>query len=245
MILDIRGGDSFSDIYGNWYYFIESLPRICVLLLGKKYILMPQTYGPFKSIISKKIASIILKRTSFIFSRDLESINIVKKLLKNKNTGKINFCPDVAFMLEAKTPPIKEIKPPLDKNHKLIGLNISGLLYQKTDKKNINVNIDFNYEQFILMLLNRLIKNTNSHILLCPHTFGAYESDYYASNEILSKIPKDNQNRIHIINSQLDQSQVKGLIGMCDFFIGSRMHSCIAALSQGIPAIGVAYSKWS
>jgi len=29
---------------------------------------------------------------------------------------------------------------------------------------------------------------------------------------------------------------------LCDFFIGSRMHACIAALSQGIPAVGVAYS---
>jgi polysaccharide pyruvyl transferase WcaK-like protein len=37
--------------------------------------------------------------------------------------------------------------------------------------------------------------------------------------------------------------EIKGIIGLCDFFIGSRMHSCIAALSQGIPTIGVAYSK--
>jgi polysaccharide pyruvyl transferase WcaK-like protein len=30
---------------------------------------------------------------------------------------------------------------------------------------------------------------------------------------------------------------------MCDFFIGSRMHACIAALSQCIPTVGIAYSK--
>jgi polysaccharide pyruvyl transferase WcaK-like protein len=30
---------------------------------------------------------------------------------------------------------------------------------------------------------------------------------------------------------------------MCDFFVGSRMHACIAALSQGIPTVGVAYSR--
>jgi colanic acid/amylovoran biosynthesis protein len=40
-----------------------------------------------------------------------------------------------------------------------------------------------------------------------------------------------------------DQHEIKAVIGRCDFFIGSRMHSCIAALSQGIPTIGVAYSK--
>ena len=37
--------------------------------------------------------------------------------------------------------------------------------------------------------------------------------------------------------------EIKGIIGLCDFFIGSRMHACIAALSQGIPTVGVAYSK--
>ncbi len=33
------------------------------------------------------------------------------------------------------------------------------------------------------------------------------------------------------------------MVGLCDFFVGSRMHACIAALSQGIPAVGVAYSR--
>jgi colanic acid/amylovoran biosynthesis protein len=32
------------------------------------------------------------------------------------------------------------------------------------------------------------------------------------------------------------------VIGQCDFFVGARMHSCIAALSQGVPCVGVAYS---
>jgi len=32
------------------------------------------------------------------------------------------------------------------------------------------------------------------------------------------------------------------VIGLCGFFVGSRMHACIAALSQNIPAVAVAYS---
>jgi len=48
---------------------------------------------------------------------------------------------------------------------------------------------------------------------------------------------------LHVLTSEHDQSELKGIIGRCSFFIGSRMHSCIAALSQGIPTIGIAYSK--
>ena len=46
-----------------------------------------------------------------------------------------------------------------------------------------------------------------------------------------------------MIEGFYDQSELKGIISLCDFFIGSRMHSCIAALSQGIPTVGIAYSK--
>ncbi|MGZ8831280.1 MAG: polysaccharide pyruvyl transferase family protein, partial [Thermoanaerobaculia bacterium] len=32
------------------------------------------------------------------------------------------------------------------------------------------------------------------------------------------------------------------IIGLCDFFVGARMHACIAALSQSIPTVAIAYS---
>lgn len=39
-----------------------------------------------------------------------------------------------------------------------------------------------------------------------------------------------------------NQNEIKYLIGRCDFFIGARMHACIAALSQCIPTVSIAYS---
>ena len=39
-----------------------------------------------------------------------------------------------------------------------------------------------------------------------------------------------------------NQSEIKYLIGQCDFFVGSRMHACIAAISQLVPAVCIAYS---
>ena len=42
---------------------------------------------------------------------------------------------------------------------------------------------------------------------------------------------------------RVEVSEIKGLIGLCHFFIGSRMPACIAALSQGVPAVGIAYSQ--
>jgi len=44
------------------------------------------------------------------------------------------------------------------------------------------------------------------------------------------------------VTEEYDQSEIKTIIGLCDFFVGSRMHACIAALSQGIPTVALAYS---
>jgi polysaccharide pyruvyl transferase WcaK-like protein len=39
-----------------------------------------------------------------------------------------------------------------------------------------------------------------------------------------------------------DHREMKYVIGQCDFFLGSRMHACIGAISQAIPTVGLAYS---
>ncbi len=39
-----------------------------------------------------------------------------------------------------------------------------------------------------------------------------------------------------------NQHEIKYVIGKCDLLIGARMHACIAAVSQCIPAVCVAYS---
>ena len=52
-------GETVSVIFMGFKRFIMgTLPDIIILLLGKKLILLPQTYGPYKSFLSKKIAKI-------------------------------------------------------------------------------------------------------------------------------------------------------------------------------------------
>jgi polysaccharide pyruvyl transferase WcaK-like protein len=48
---------------------------------------------------------------------------------------------------------------------------------------------------------------------------------------------------VRLVTGTYDCHEIKGVIGQCEFFIGSRMHACIAALSQAIPAVGIAYSR--
>jgi len=102
------------------------------------------------------------------------------------------------------------------------------------------------YKLFVHKLSEAILKKTNANLLLIPHTFAAHghvESDPDACAEVFAALSPAFKGRIQMITGEYDQHAIKGIIGRCNFFIGSRMHACIAALSQKIPTVAVAYSK--
>ena len=246
---DIHGGDSFSDIYGLQRFIMGTLPDIIILLLGKRLILLPQTYGPYTSFLSQKIVRHIFKRAACIISRDKEGVEVVKKVIGAEHKEiNINFCPDVAFLLDAARPGEIDIEPNIinNTNLPLIGLNVNGLLYNGGYTRDNMFGLKYDYKDFAHKLVKRLMKDTDARILIIPHTFasdGHVESDPAACRDIFGSIDDAYKNRVHLVMGEHDQYAIKGIIGLCDFFIGSRMHACIAALSQGIPTVGVAYSR--
>jgi polysaccharide pyruvyl transferase WcaK-like protein len=63
-----------------------------------------------------------------------------------------------------------------------------------------------------------------------------------ACNELFQELQQSYPGRLFTLQSQYDEREVKHVIAQCDFFIGARMHACIAALSQCVPAAAMAYS---
>ncbi|MGB8225633.1 MAG: polysaccharide pyruvyl transferase family protein [Sedimentisphaerales bacterium] len=249
LVADITGGDSFSDIYGMRRFILGFFRKWLVLLFNKKLIMLPQTYGPFKRPLAKAMAAYILKRTDLIYSRDREGIEYLHNLLGNAGNGQISFSPDVAFVLDSRRPDNKEIDS-LEKikisNGILVGLNISGLLFNGGYDRNNMFSLKVDYRAVVYDIIDLFMKNEKVSVLLVPHIFsphGTVESDIEVCLAIYETIKNKYANRLFLVCDKYDQNEIKYVIGMCDFVIGSRMHACIAALSQGIPAVGLAYSK--
>ncbi len=243
---DIRGGDSFSDIYGLGNFVRGSLPVISVLLVRGRIALLPQTYGPYKSPWARAIARFILRRAEAIVSRDRESLTTINSLIGQ--SPRTHFCPDVAFSLESIRPENIQLEPPLpsERPARLVGLNVNGLMFHGGYNRANMFGLRLDYHDFLKRLLAAWLKDPSTHVLLVPHTFappGRVESDPEACRVVLSSLDPSLAHRVHLVTAEYDQNEIKGVIGLCDFFVGSRMHACIAALSQGIPAVGIAYSK--
>lgn len=246
IIGDIRGGDSFSNIYGLKRFLLGTIPDIITILLKKRLILLPQTYGPYNGKIARIVAKYIIKNAFRLYSRDRHSPTYLRNIFPNLKLP-LDYCPDVAFTLEASELKYFETAKPFQKTSKpLIGINVNGLMYKGGYTGKNMFHLKFEYKDFIIRIIKTLQEETDADMLLIPHTFGpsgTVDSDPDACHEIYELLSPDLSERINMVTRKYNQNDIKAIIGICDFFIGSRMHSCIAALSQAIPTVGVAYSK--
>ena len=135
LVLDVTGGDSFSDVYGFRRFFLGFMRKWLIIFLGKKLVLLPQTYGPFKKRLSRLMTRYILRRADIVYSRDKNGIEIVKNLLnKHCVSGQVRFAPDVAFVLDAQKPEninLGSFYKAVTEHSIVVGLNISGLLFNR------------------------------------------------------------------------------------------------------------------
>jgi polysaccharide pyruvyl transferase WcaK-like protein len=113
-------------------------------------------------------------------------------------------------------------------------------------KQNNQFGLKTDYRLLVEKLIDHLIRTKGARVVLIPHVFGEEEnseSDQTVCEGLYRDLKFKYADRLYFARGKYDQSEVKYIIGLCDLFIGSRMHACIAALSQGIPTVPVAYSK--
>ena len=244
-VLSVAGGDSFSDIYGMARYFYVTLPQVLVILLGKKLVLLPQTIGPFKSGPARVIARFILRRAEQSYSRDHRGEETVASLLGPSGAARVKFCYDMGFVVDSAPPVALDLVGLPFMSHPLVGLNVSGLLLMGGYTKKNMFGLKANYGELLCQLIEGFVLGKNASVLLVPHVFGSgenAESDVLACAKIYDRLQSRYGSRIGFIRSRHDQAEIKDLISECDFFVGSRMHACIAALSRQVPTVAIAYS---
>ena len=250
IVVSMAGGDSFSDIYGIVRLLYISLPQFLAIILGKKLILLPQTIGPFKGAVAKLIAKIILRRAAVIYSRDFEGLGETKDLIGPGYTDeKVRFCYDVGFVVDPVMPSEMDLDGLPERGHRdfpVVGFNVSGLLFRGGYTQNNMFGLKINYRKLVNDIIEHLIREKEAAVLLVPHVFGTREhaeSDSAVCELIYAELKQKYQNRLYMARGNYDQGEIKYIIGSCDFFIGSRMHACIAALSQSVPTVSIAYSR--
>jgi len=248
MAAAVSGGDSFSDIYGIPRFFYVALPQILALVAGVPLVLLPQTIGPFRSRLCRFTAQRILAGARVVYARDHDGVEYARSLLgPRKDTGKVRFCYDLGFVVpsaEEAFEAVRTLTSLRGSGHLIVGLNVSGLLAMGGYNRHNMFGLRTDYGALVRSVLDRVLQTPNAIVVLIPHVFGKNnrESDEAACRELYGRAVAVHGQRVLLVTEADNQRTAKALIGCCDFFIGSRMHACIAALSQSVPAAGVAYS---
>ena len=231
IIIDISG-DSFSDSKGG-KSLINSLGILIGILLKKPIVFFSQSIGPFKRW-TMPLTKFCLNKANLIIVREEITKNYLEKIgIKSP----ICLTADCAFVLEPA--PYERVKNILSKENinikrPLVGISANAML---DDKEN-------NYAKSMAQLLDYIIEKLNAQVVFVPHVVGIKEGgkgDDRVMGEMIYKLARNKEN-VDLIKGDYSPEELKGIIGLCDIFIGGRMHANIAAISSCVPTLATAWS---
>lgn len=244
-ILDISGGDSFTDLYGEHRFRTILSPKQAAIETQRPLILLPQTLGPFRQPRTRYVAARILREADQVWARGNASFAVAQELLgADFDPDRHRLGVDVAFGLEAQPPTSQQVDDLESwwerQGRPSVGINVSGLIYYGQE----GYDLVADYRVVIQHLVKRLVEEGGACVVLVPHVLGlgGSESDESAMRQVLDALAAPVACHVRIAPSPLSAAQTKWLIGRFDWFCGTRMHSTIAGLSSGVPTSAIAYS---
>lgn len=247
-IWDFSGGDGFGDLYGTqrWRSVIE--PKQLALRNKRPLVLMPQTYGPFRTAETREPAVDVLRQVRLAWTR-AEGLDALKELLgANFDRERHRTGVDMSFSLELKEPE-NELPEVLKEGlqtraRPLVGLNVSGLIYNDPQAAQ-HYGLKVDYPVLVHSIVERFLRESEADVVLIPHSFARQNppgSDVVAAEALWNSLDSKDQERVHVLPPNFDMRETKWILGQLDWFAGTRMQACIAALSRGVPTVGLAYS---
>lgn len=246
-VFDISSGDSFGDLYGEHRFYDDILPKLIAIENKRKLILLPQTYGPYRKPKNKEIARRIVKSSFHSWARDEHSFENLKDLLGDDFDSEYHHSGvDLAFLLPAIKPMNNKLTNWISEKRlageSVVGINVSGLLYEKPEYASKNYEFRANYDAVINNLIKFLLKEPSNNLVLVPHVEAGGMHDRDVCEQILLRLREKYSHRVTIVPRGMQAAEVKYIISSLDWFCGTRMHSAIAGLSSCVPTTAIAYS---
>ncbi|MDT0156348.1 polysaccharide pyruvyl transferase family protein [Microbacterium sp. ARD32] len=220
LIWDTRSGDSFADIYGLRRHLTMGLVHEFASEARTPIAMAPQTIGPFNTRRGRALARRNLARSRFVFSRDPESTRVSAELGRTPDLTTA----DLVFAID---------QPAVGQTRDVL-VNVSGLLWN--DNPHVPADI---YRRVITETVEHL-RAAGREVALLAHVLDSpmADNDVPAIRSLAAQLGEDIE---LVVPTSLDS--VRETIAGARVVVGSRMHACLNALSVGVPAVPLAYSR--
>lgn len=221
------GGKKYDSLMHVFQIYIDTL-------FNRPVILMGTSVEPMGRGLIRRKTEKALRRVTHVFAREEITCKYLETFLARE---KVTLAPDMAFILGEKKPRIK-----LDSGFKaecrqICGITLRDWNFPRSD------NPTQAREQYIGAIINMMDELTDRGIgfVFVPQVMVQYADDAEVAKEVRAKLK--NPKMFEIVEADLSPEEIKGLIAEFDFFVGTRMHSNIFAMSVGVPTVAIAYEK--
>jgi polysaccharide pyruvyl transferase WcaK-like protein len=250
-VLDVSGGDSFTDLYGPKRFRAMVLTKRLALDAGIPLILLPQKLGPFRDPANLAEAVDILRCATAVWVRDADSLAFLEAALgPDFDPARHRLGVDMAVALPATLP--AELDPAVARwldparAFPLAGINVSGLLCNDAARARRDFGLaDTHPAQVETMARTLLTAEPDLRLLLVPHVHrpeGDAESDLGAARALVARLGDLVKDRVAVLGGRPNAMELKWVLSRLDWFAGARMHATIGAFSSGVPTLGLGYS---
>lgn len=220
----------------NFSIFTLLLNLALAIRSKKKIIFAPQSIGPISNMYFKYLTKKVFNHAEAIFVREHYSYQFCVKEL-NCTPSKVFEVMDMAFYdCEYKKSTIT-IKL---QSQKYIACTLIKWLYPKMNNKESLYN---NYLKVLTEYFEYIIKELHLDVIVLKQIekFENDNGDEQIFQDIKPYIKSQFKDNIHFITDEITYMEMKGILRDARFFVGSRMHSNIFALQQGVPVIAISY----
>lgn len=221
MILSSAGG-----YFTDYYNCSDRLTTLNIInSLGKKIILLPQSFGPFWKKRSIEQLKYTLANIPQIYTRESISTDMLQSIGINHSIS----CPDLAFNL-----------PTVHKSRDTSTLDI--IMNFRGRKKDALEDQSYTKAISIITYLLSKKKVTITLVSTCQGIEG-YVDDSTLSQRIKANFKNDP--RVKVTGQRLDYQSYRDYIQDYDLYIGMRLHGALLSMLSNIPAFCIGYEHKS
>lgn len=240
ILRDIKDADIVIDLYG--ICFCENLEQSCglkeyirkvfyeykVSVLGrfynKKVIKGTCSYGPAVNKKTIFMASVISKYVfNSMYARERKSAKAIYEM----SGRRIKVVPDVANIMPY------EPKDGMSSSKRTVAISVSHQIVKQW-------NAAENYYECISNLVQHIYNMGNIDVFLIPNEYsiGIGNSDVKVAERIIGILKEKGGYVPELLDVYSKSSlEIKDFLAACDMVIASRYHTCVAAISTGVPVL--------
>ncbi|MGE9295086.1 MAG: polysaccharide pyruvyl transferase family protein [Puniceicoccales bacterium] len=238
LVIDLSG-DMLTEDYGPHVAISHFLPILLANAAGRKVFVCGQSIGPFK--FTRSVARYVLEHAGAVTVRDQLTLDHLRAL--GVSPRRLAVTADLAFSLKPSKGP--EVNALLEKyglakhGGPLLGVSVSHLVDGRFNKLCPNA-ANTTFWELMARAIDGWVAERNLGVVFVAHVTGPGDDrdDRVAARKVanLMKFPAV------VVEEDLGPESIKGIIRICDLFVGARMHANIAALSSRIPTLAISYS---